>query len=80
MASRGTTLPGPVLWRETRAAGAARLGTGAEVAALAFFFFYANLAVVASQFHGVPQAIASSIALLLLFPIGKYVVLERQPP
>jgi putative inorganic carbon (hco3(-)) transporter len=80
MASRGTTLPGPVLWPETRAAGAARLGTGAEVAGLVFFFlFYANLAVVASQFHGVPQVIASSIALLLLFPIGKYVLLERQP-
>jgi putative inorganic carbon (HCO3(-)) transporter len=80
MASRSTTFPGPVLWRETRAAGAARFGTGAEVAALAFFFiFYANLAVVASQFHDVPQVIASSIALLLLFPIGKYILLERQP-
>jgi putative inorganic carbon (HCO3(-)) transporter len=77
MASRGTTLPGPVLWREARAAGAAR---GAEIAALAFFFiFYANLAVVATQFHDVPQVMASSIALLLLFPIGKYVLIERQP-
>lgn len=80
MASRGTTFPGPVLWRDARAAGAARLGIGAEVAALAFFFiFYANLAVVASQFHDVPQVIASSIALLLLFPIGKYILIERQP-
>jgi oligosaccharide repeat unit polymerase len=80
MASRGTTIPGPVLWQDARAAGATRLGAGADVAALAFFFiFYANLAVVASQFHDVPQVIASSIALLLLFPIGKYVLIERQP-
>jgi putative inorganic carbon (HCO3(-)) transporter len=80
MASRGTTIPGPVLWHDARAAGATRLGAGADVAALAFFFiFYANLAVVASQFHDVPQVIASSIALLLLFPIGKYVLIERQP-
>jgi putative inorganic carbon (HCO3(-)) transporter len=80
MASRGTTLPSPVLWQDARAAGAARLGVGAEVAALAFFFiFYANLAVIASQFHDVPQAIASSIVLLLLFPIGKYLLIERQP-
>ena len=80
MASRGTTLPSRPLARN-EGGRRGRLGTGAEVAALAFFFlFYANLAVVASQFHGVPQAIASSIALLLLFPIGKYVVLERQPP
>jgi putative inorganic carbon (hco3(-)) transporter len=80
MASRGTTLPGPVLWHDARTAGTARLGTGAEVAALAFFFiFYANLAVVASQFHDVPQVLASSIALLLLFPIGKYLLIDRQP-
>jgi putative inorganic carbon (HCO3(-)) transporter len=80
MASRGTTIPGPVHWQDARAAGATRLGAGADVAALAFFFiFYANLAVVASQFHDVPQVIASSIALLLLFPIGKYVLIERQP-
>jgi putative inorganic carbon (hco3(-)) transporter len=80
MASRGTTLLGPVPWPGAKAAGAARLGVGAEVAALAFFFvFYANLAVVATQFHDVPQVIASSVALLLLFPIGKYLLIERQP-
>jgi putative inorganic carbon (HCO3(-)) transporter len=80
MASRGTTLLGPIPWQGAKAAGAARLGVGAEVAALAFFFvFYANLAVVATQFHDVPQVIASSIVLLLLFPIGKYVLIERQP-
>jgi putative inorganic carbon (hco3(-)) transporter len=80
MASRGTTLPSPVPWQDAKAAGTARLGVGADVAALAFFFvFYANLAVVATQFHDVPQVIASSIVLLLLFPIGKYVLIERQP-
>ena len=80
MASGGTTLPTPVPWPDTQGSGTARFGIGADVAALIFcFVLYTNLAVVASEFHGVSEVIASSIALLLLFPIGKYVVLERQP-
>jgi putative inorganic carbon (hco3(-)) transporter len=80
MASGGTTLPSPTLWREAPTAGAERFGSGADTATLAFFFiFYANLAVVAYQFHGIPRVIASSIALLLLFPIGRHLLLERQP-
>ena len=80
MASGGTTLPSPLPWREAPAPGAARDGVGTDVAALAFFFIlYANLAVVASEFHGIPEVLASAIVLLLLFPIGKYVVLEREP-
>ncbi len=80
MASGGTTLPTPVRWPGTQGSGTVRFGIGADVAALVFcFVLYTNLAVVATEFHGVSKVIASSITLLLLFPIGKYVVLERQP-
>lgn len=80
MASGGTTLATPVRWPETQGSGTARFGIGADVGALVFcFVLYTNLAVVATEFHGVSEVIASSIGLLLLFPIGKYVVLERQP-
>jgi putative inorganic carbon (HCO3(-)) transporter len=80
MASGGTTLQTPVRWPETQGSGTARFGIGADVAALVFcFVLYTNLAVVATEFHGVSQVIASSITLLLLFPIGKYIILERQP-
>jgi putative inorganic carbon (HCO3(-)) transporter len=44
-----------------------------------FFVFYTNLAVVLTRFHGVPQIIASSIAVLLLIPVTRAVVIERQP-
>jgi O-antigen ligase len=63
-----------------REAGVNARRGGSDVAVFAFFFvFYANLAVVASRFHGVPQLLASTIAVLLLIPIAKYLILERQP-
>jgi putative inorganic carbon (hco3(-)) transporter len=44
-----------------------------------FFVFYTNLAVVLTRFHGVPQIIASSIAVLLLIPVTRALITERQP-
>ena len=44
-----------------------------------FFVFYTNLAVVLARFHGVPQIIASSVAVLLFIPIIRALVVERQP-
>jgi putative inorganic carbon (hco3(-)) transporter len=80
VASGGTTLPTPVPWPDSQGSGTPRLGLGADVAALVFLFIlFTNLAVVATEFHGIPKVIALSIVLLLLVPIGKYVVLERQP-
>ncbi|HEY7560685.1 MAG TPA: O-antigen ligase family protein [Gaiellaceae bacterium] len=80
MASGDQTLLTPLAWGGVRAPGTTRLGIGPEVAALAFLFvLYANLAVIASDFYGVPEVMASSIALLLLFPIGKYVLIDREP-
>jgi hypothetical protein len=80
MASGDHTLPTPVPWSGARSSDKARLGIGPEVAALAFIFvLYANLAVIAKDFYGVPAVMASSIVLLLLFPIGKYVLLDREP-
>lgn len=50
----------------------------ADVATILFaFLFYANVLVVASRFHGVPTALASTAALLLLVPIFRSVVVER---
>ena len=65
---------------------AAALATGAvmamvwraDVATIVFaFLFYANVLVVASQFHGVPRPLASAVGLLLLLPIIRSVVIER---
>lgn len=49
------------------------------VVLLFVFVFYTNLAVVLTRFHGVPHIVASGIAVLLLVPIVKYLVVERQP-
>jgi putative inorganic carbon (hco3(-)) transporter len=80
MAYRDATIQAPAVWRVDRPALVRRRGLVAEVAVLAFFFiFYANLAVIASRFHNVPQIIASGVVLLLLVPLAKHVVLDRQP-
>lgn len=53
---------------------------GADVAVVIFFFlFWTNIAVVISRFHGVSTVIASGVTLLLLIPLARHVVLERQP-
>jgi hypothetical protein len=80
VATRGAPLPSPALWRAAPAAQSAPLGVGAELAALVFFFvFWANLAVVATRFHGVPQLVASAVTALLVFPIAKYLFVDREP-
>jgi O-antigen ligase len=58
-----------------------RTGNSAgTVAVVVFFFvFYTNLAVVLTRFHGVPQIIGSSVAVLLLIPIVRALVVKRQP-
>jgi putative inorganic carbon (hco3(-)) transporter len=55
-------------------------GPAGTVPVVVFFFvFYTNLAVVLTRFHGVPQIIGSSIAVLLLIPVTRALVVERQP-
>ncbi len=50
-----------------------------DLATLAvFFILYANLAVVASKFHGVPQVFAGSFLLLLCLPLVNYLLIRRQ--
>jgi putative inorganic carbon (HCO3(-)) transporter len=79
MAYRDATLPTPAILPGDRALMPARARV-ADVAVLVFFFiFYANLATVITRFHGVPQIIASGVAVLLFIPLAKYLVLERQP-
>lgn len=80
MAYRGATVPAPGIWPEDRPALVPARAAVAEAAVLVFFFiFYANLATVLTRFHGVPQIIASGVALLLLIPLARHMVLERQP-
>jgi putative inorganic carbon (hco3(-)) transporter len=63
-----------------RPAVSLRADTAGTLAVVVFFFvFYSNLAVVLTRFHGVPQIIASSVVLLLLVPIVRALIVERQP-
>ena len=79
MASRDATVPASDLWREAPSDVLAR-GLRADLPTVAFFFiFWANIAVVATRFHGVPQVVASGVVLLLAIPLARYLVLERQP-
>jgi putative inorganic carbon (HCO3(-)) transporter len=80
MAYRDATIPAPAIWREARPALARQRRFGGDFAVLAFvFIFYVNLAVVANRFHDVPQVVATSVGLLLLLPLARHVVFERQP-
>jgi putative inorganic carbon (HCO3(-)) transporter len=74
-----TTLPAPTTWTGAAAVQARRSRVPDLVVLLFVFVFYTNLAVVLTRFHGVPHIVASGIAVLLLVPIVKYVVVERQP-
>jgi hypothetical protein len=50
-----------------------------DLAAFAVIFvLYSNLAVVASRFHGVPEAVAFAFPLLLVVPLVRGVILRRQ--
>ncbi len=49
-----------------------------ELATLVFVFvFYSNAAVLAYQFHGVPQIVAAAVPLLLGLPLAYYVFVRR---
>lgn len=67
-------------WRESTASTDQDSRRG--MAAVIFFFFvlWTNLAVVLTQFHGVPQIVASSVVVVLLIPIVRALIVERQPP
>jgi hypothetical protein len=63
-----------------RSAASLRGDTAGPLAVVVFFFvFYTNLAVVLTRVHGVPQIIGSSVAVLLVIPIVRAVIVERQP-
>ena len=47
---------------------------------LFFFVLWTNLAVVLTQVHGVPQFIGSSVVVLLLIPIVRALIVDRQAP
>ncbi len=47
---------------------------------LFFFVLWTNLAVVLTQVHGVPQLIGSSVVVLLLIPIVRALIVDREAP
>ena len=77
MTSITVPAPGERVWTAAADPGARR-----GIAAVVFFFFvlWTNLAVVLTQFHGVPQIVASSVVVVLLIPIVRALIVERQPP
>ena len=81
MALPGKSIPAPNVWRATwpsRVVGGGSRTT--EICTLVFFLiFYTNLAVVAVRSHGVPQFLAAAIVLLLVVPLIRHVVIQREP-
>ncbi len=50
-----------------------------ETATLLFtFVFYSNIAVLAYQFHGVPQPVAAAVPLLLTLPLARFLFVQRE--
>ncbi|MDZ7267830.1 MAG: O-antigen ligase family protein [candidate division KSB1 bacterium] len=50
-----------------------------QAATLLFtFVFYSNIAVLAYQFHGVPQPVAAAVPLLLTLPLARYLFVQRE--
>lgn len=76
-----TSIPAPTLgYRAVAAPSVKADGHRGIVPIVVFFFlFYTNTVVVLSQVHGVPQIVGSSIVALLLIPIARALVVERQP-
>ena len=81
MTLRGDSIPASSAWHAASPTSVVERDTRtAEICVLAFFLiFYTNLAVIADRFYGVPQTVASGFALLLVVPLVKYLVIERQP-
>jgi putative inorganic carbon (hco3(-)) transporter len=58
---------------------AALARNASELATLAVvFILYSNLAVVAVRFHGVPYLVGAAVPALLLIPLVRYLLLQRQ--
>jgi putative inorganic carbon (hco3(-)) transporter len=75
-----TTVPAPTSWTGLTAAQARGRSRAPDLAVIVFMFvFYTNLAVVLTRFHGVPHIVGSAVAVLLLVPIAKYLLVERRP-
>jgi putative inorganic carbon (HCO3(-)) transporter len=80
MANRAATIPTLGIWPQDRSAHLQSRRLVDDFAVLAFFFIlWANLAVVATRFHGVPQIVGSAVILLLAVPLARYILVERQP-
>ena len=79
MAHPSATLSTPLLRRQEPSLQVDQPLRADLPAVLFFFVFWANLAVVATRYHGVPQTVASAVVILLAIPIARYVLVERQP-
>lgn len=75
-----TTLQAPATRAQIPAILAKGRSRAAEICVVLFFvILYTNLAVVLTRVHGVPEIVASGFVLLLLVPLGRHLVIERQP-
>jgi putative inorganic carbon (hco3(-)) transporter len=61
------------------AVGLAVTSNAADLATLVvIFILYSNLAVVAVRFHGLPYLLGAAFPALLLIPLARYLLLQRQ--
>jgi putative inorganic carbon (hco3(-)) transporter len=75
-----TSFSAPTAWTGAAAVRVRGQSRAPDLAVIVFMFvFYTNLAVVLTRFHGVPNIVGSAVAALLLVPIAKYLLVERQP-
>jgi putative inorganic carbon (HCO3(-)) transporter len=76
-----TSIPVPTPGRRDWATSTHPAGRRGVVPVVLFFFvLWTNLAVVLTQVHGVPQFIGSSVVVLLLIPIVRALIVDRQAP
>jgi O-antigen ligase len=75
-----STAQASTAWASTPALPARRPTLTAEICVAAFFFIlFANVAVVLTRIHGVPEIVASGFAVLLVVPVSNYLIVQRQP-
>src|ERR671918_285030 len=75
-----TTVQRPTTWTATPALPDEGRSRAAEISVIVFFLvLFANVAVVLTQVHGVPEVVSSGFALLLLVPLARFLIVERRP-
>ena len=75
-----TTVQRPTTWTATPALPDEGRSRAAEISVIVFFLvLFANVAVVLTRVHGVPEILASAFTVLLLVPLARFLIVERRP-